>query len=272
MTKTSVKLGHRQRATSAHVWTGGSGPAVVLLHGAWAGARAHWAPVWDTLARHHRVIAPELPGIVPDSGSGDPRGSYAEYADWVTDLMDALQCDSAHVVGNSLGATIAWYLAVQHPGRSRSLTLVNGAPPPPMAGWLRFVLLNSALMRSLAHARVRKTMFSRAALQAGFAKDERVPDVVRYGMGAPDERQIHHLLAMGLRSRVPVAVPRQPTLLLWGAQDRLPLHTPAYARELQARVPGARLELVDDAGHLPQVEQPERVAEAMLAFMGLNGG
>ena len=59
---------------------------------------------------------------------------------------------------------------------------------------------------------------------------------------------------------------KAPTLLVWGAQDRL-VH-PAYGDEFAAAIAGARLEVVDGAGHLPQLEQPEPVAAAVGGFLG----
>lgn len=271
LSRQTVKLGHRQRGTTGQVWVGGSGPAVVLLHGGWAGARAHWSPVWEALARHHRVIAPELPGVVPDTGSGDAKGHYADYADWVVDLMDALQCESAVVVGNSLGATIAWYLAIQHPARCRALVMVDGVPPPPLPGWLRFLLLNSALARHVAQRRLRREAYSRQALESAFHDDSKVPDEIRYALGTADERTIAQALAMVLRSAVPASVPRQPALVVWGAQDRVPRAEPAVGRELHERLPGSRLALIEQAGHLPQVEQPQAFLEAVMPFVALAG-
>ena len=49
------------------VWTGGAGDPLLLLHGAWAGAEVHWAPVWDRLAEEHRVVAPDFPGLAYDA-------------------------------------------------------------------------------------------------------------------------------------------------------------------------------------------------------------
>lgn len=57
-----------------------------------------------------------------------------------------------------------------------------------------------------------------------------------------------------------------PTLILWGQQDGL--IAPAYAPEFASRIAGARIELLDDAGHLPHLEQPDRVAHLVRDFLG----
>jgi pimeloyl-ACP methyl ester carboxylesterase len=57
-----------------------------------------------------------------------------------------------------------------------------------------------------------------------------------------------------------------PTLIVWGNADRI--IAPAYAQEFAARIAGARIALIDRAGHLPQLEQPDAVAKAVLGFLG----
>ena len=57
-----------------------------------------------------------------------------------------------------------------------------------------------------------------------------------------------------------------PTLIVWGNDDRI--IAPAYAQEFAARIAGARVALIDRAGHLPQLEQPDAVAKAILGFLG----
>ena len=80
MELTTLPLG----PTTARVWTAGAGEAIVLLHGPWAGAEPYWSKVADELAKSHRVIAPELPGIgVP----GDLLPSFGAYAAWL-DALD----------------------------------------------------------------------------------------------------------------------------------------------------------------------------------------
>ena len=255
MQRHTLKLGHRERGMTAQVWQGGSSSPVLLLHGAWAGARAHWSPVWEMLAERHSVIAPELPGFF--EGSGERKPTYADYADWVAEVIDVLQCGPVAVIGNSFGACIAWYLALRHGAQCRALVLVNGGPPEPLPRALRWLLANSMLLQGLARRHLQKKVFSTEALATGFADPARAPDAVRYGLGAPDAGLIAHLLRVYLRSGVPAAQPAQPTLVVWGAQDRLPESDVNAGRKLHERLPGSHFEVIEQAGHLPQVEQPQ---------------
>jgi pimeloyl-ACP methyl ester carboxylesterase len=103
----------------------GTGPALVLLHG--AGDNAHdWSYVLPLLGRSHRVLAPDLPGYSPGS---NPAADYspARLARFVARFMDAVGLDRAAVAGNSLGGLAALQLALSDPERITALCLVDSA-------------------------------------------------------------------------------------------------------------------------------------------------
>jgi pimeloyl-ACP methyl ester carboxylesterase len=113
----------------------GQGEALVLLHGFSLSAREMWSqPPWATepivpeLAKHYRVIAPDLRG----HGASDKPHDAAQYggdmAEDVVRLLDHLGVDKAHVVGYSMGATIAGKLLADHPDRLLSATFGGGGP------------------------------------------------------------------------------------------------------------------------------------------------
>jgi 2-hydroxy-6-oxonona-2,4-dienedioate hydrolase len=98
-----------------------------------------------------------------------------------------------------------------------------------------------------------------------------VPDEIRYALGSPDERLVAQMLGMALRSAVPAARPQQPALVVWGADDALQGSHPEVGRALHERLAGSRLVVIDKAGHLPQVEQPQAFLDALLPFIALSG-
>lgn len=260
MQRSTVQLGHRERNMTGLAWQGGEGSPVVLIHGAWAGARAHWSPVWDALAQRHRVIAPELPDFFP--GSGEAKHSYADYADWVAEVMRSLGCEPAVVVGNSLGATIAWTLAARHPEACKALVLVDGGPPPVLAPWLRWMMVRTPLRR-VVQKQMNRQVFGREALATGFADPAQAPAEFRNSLRSPDLSLASHLMDVFLNSTPPAQPPRQPTLVVWGAQDRLPHSDVEAGRSLHQQIPGSRFVAIEGAGHLPQVEQPQRFLQAI---------
>ena len=261
MQRATIDLGDGRVAA---LWQGGQGsPPLLLLHGGWAGAQAHWSAVWERLGGRHRVVAPELPGIA--QGSGDPWTRYEAYVRWLDRLLGRLQLEPAVVVGNSFGATLAWLLALQHPGRCRALVMIDGFPPPELPALLRGLMRWSPL-RAGALAHMRRHVYGARALATAFHDPALAPDEIRRRLEQPDDRLIAAMFDTVLASRTPPGRPAQPTLLIWGADDRLPNADVGVGRRLHERWPGSRLVVIERAGHLPQVEQPQAFVDALLPF------
>jgi pimeloyl-ACP methyl ester carboxylesterase len=174
-------------------------------------------------------------------------------------LLDALEIDSAHVYGLSMGGMIAQEMALRFPDRVRALVLggtTHGGP--------RAVLPSPRIATALASrgtpVALRAELVGRALFTPGFR--EREPALVRSYLGLLGQ---HRSSARGMVSHLTAATYHDtrarlgritaPTLVLHGAQDEL---TPAAnARLLAHAIPGARLELVPDAGHAYLLERPE---------------
>jgi pimeloyl-ACP methyl ester carboxylesterase len=250
----------------ARLWSGGAGPPILLIHGAWAGAAAHWARVWEMLAARHQVIAPELPGIGDLEQPTLP--SVGAYARWLESLLDGLAVPSAWVVGNSFGASIGWSFAGRSPARCLGLVLVNGGPKPtlpPAARWVFGLPPVGKLLRAF----FRWGSFSASTLTRAFVDPGRAPaELVRVlaGRSGPPP-QLDGLGRVLLHPEPPASSPIHPPLLLWGSEDRLWGNDASAAVKLQRTVRGARLVLIPDAGHCPQLEQPEKLVDALLAFI-----
>ena len=109
-------------------WQGGDGTPLILIHGGIGNAELHWKQVWNQLAARYTVIAPNLPSF----GRTSPleRAGFAQIADWVVSLMDALNIESANVIGNSFGGGVSRLMASRHERRVKRLILVNGGAIP----------------------------------------------------------------------------------------------------------------------------------------------
>lgn len=247
-----------------YFWSGGTGAPIVLLHGGWAGAAAHWSSIWEALATSYRIIAPELPRIGTPSRSGFR--DYESYVGWLETLLDEQRISSAVVVGNSFGATLAYLLALGGAERCRALVMVDGFPPPELPAPIR-ALMRLPPLRARALAHMRRHIYGPEALQTAFQAEANAPEEVRRALDNPDERRIEHMLDIVLNSRRAPDRPRQPTLLIWGERDRLPKAELRVGRQLHTRLPGSRFEVVEDAGHMPQVEQPVRFLRILRSFI-----
>jgi pimeloyl-ACP methyl ester carboxylesterase len=103
----------------------GRGEAVVMLHGL-ARSLDEWVGLGDSLALSHRVIVLDQRGFGKSSRFGDTRRFGVEMADDVVRLLDHLRVRRAHLVGHSMGARIAAVVAMHHPDRVESVTLIAG--------------------------------------------------------------------------------------------------------------------------------------------------
>src|SRR4051812_12950259 len=115
-----------------HVRSGGSGPAVVLLHG-YGETGDMWAPLAIELARDHTVIVPDLRGL---GLSSKPAGGFDKktQAEDVVGVMSALNVAQADVVAHDIGNMVAFQFAARHPERVRRLVLID-APVPGVGPW-----------------------------------------------------------------------------------------------------------------------------------------
>jgi pimeloyl-ACP methyl ester carboxylesterase len=118
--------------TTIHVRVGGSGPAVVLLHG-YGDTGDMWSPLAADLARNHTVIVPDLRGFGLSAREGSGFEKVNEAAD-IVGVMDALHISSADVVAHDIGNMVAYALAARHSDRVTRLVLMD-APVPGIGPW-----------------------------------------------------------------------------------------------------------------------------------------
>ena len=118
--------------TTLHVRVGGSGPAVVLLHG-YGETGDMWVPMAADLARDHTVVVPDLRGM---GLSAHPTGGYDKKTQGVdvAGVLDALKIERADVVAHDIGNMVGYAFAAQYPARVRRFVLID-APLPGVGPW-----------------------------------------------------------------------------------------------------------------------------------------
>ena len=118
--------------TTIHVRVGGTGPAVVLLHG-YGETGDMWAPLAASLERNHTVVVPDLRGM---GLSSKPPGGFTKMnqAEDVADVLDALKIDRADVVAHDIGNMVAFAMAERYPARVTKLVVID-APIPGIGPW-----------------------------------------------------------------------------------------------------------------------------------------
>jgi pimeloyl-ACP methyl ester carboxylesterase len=250
----------------------GDGPGqVICLHGLGSNKASFFATV-SALTPEHTVHAIDLPGF---GGSSKPaRAAYdaSYFSRAVLGYMDAMGIDRAHIVGNSMGGRIALELALAEPDRATTISLLSPALAfrkrrelVPLVKLVRPEL--AAIPHPVRAARVR------AYFWGLFAQPERL-DPAAADVAADEfcrtyrsrTARIAFFAALrniyldpphgrrGLWTRL--AGLRTPALFVWGRQDRLvPV---AFSRHVAEAVPSSRQVILDQCGHVPQVELAER--------------
>jgi pimeloyl-ACP methyl ester carboxylesterase len=257
----------------------GTGDPVILLHGLGA-TNASMLPTLADMSRDHRVIAPDLPGF---GDSAKPIRSYdaAYYAEWVLGLMDELGIDRADLIGNSMGGRVAIEAGLVAPERFGRLALL--APSPAFIRRRQFVRIVRVLRPEMALVPLpMPTRRVVGGIKAMFARPERLDDA--WYLSAADEfvrvfnsargriaffaaaRQIYleePWGQTGFWDRLPAL--SVPTLFVWGERDRLV--PAAFARHVDRVLPAATSVVLEDCGHVPQFELPERTHTLVREFL-----
>ena len=260
--------------------TTGSGPPLLLLHGA-GDSSLDWQWVMPDLAATHRVYAPDLPGS-PDSARPTAEYSPTFFERFVAAFLDALVIERAAVVGNSLGGLIALRLALSEPARVNTLILVDsaglGRTVNPAFTTVNIPGLSEA---AIPFWRTPVGAYQRAwgrtallfAYPPGSVSREWLAEQCRLAL-SPGYLEAH--LSM-LRALVDPGGQREvlldqlphleiPTLVVWGTRDRVFPHS--QAREAVARLPEGSLALIPDCGHMPHVECPDHFLVVLDEFIG----
>jgi len=251
-----------KKGTRCRVLEGGSGAPVVFFHG--AGGLLRENPYLDGLAQRYHVYAPEWPGY-GDSTGEELLEDMLDFALHGWDLVDALGLSRPHLAGHSMGGMIAAEMACLAPRDLGKLALVAPAglwmdaqPIPDI-----FAMLPYQLAEVLFHDPAK----GQALLTGGADLSD---------MEALKEFYIGSQRRLSMAGKILFPIPNRrlskrlyrltaPTLVVWGVADRLIV--PAYAERWKTMIPGARVVMVDNAGHMLPYEQPDALVRALSEFL-----
>ena len=259
---------------------GGDGPLLVLIHGI-TSSSASWEPVMPGLAGHFTILAPDLLG---HGQSDKPAGDYSlgSHACLVRDLMLALGHERGTIVGHSLGGGVAMQVGYQFPELVGRLVLVaSGGLGREVSVFLRAVTLpGSELVLPLIASRAvldAGAAISRALGRIGLQAGSDLGEIAR-GIASLNELGARRAFVHTARSVIDVGGQRVdardrlylaqavPSLLVWGAID--PIIPARHGRRAHELMPGSRLEVFDEAGHFPHLDDPLRFVRLLREFVG----
>ena len=264
------------QADGLHIrfWRAGSGPAAVLVHGL-LGYSFSWREVIPILAKDREVFAPDMPGAGFSECRADLDFRLIGAARRLLSFLNAAGIDSCDLVGSSYGGSTAIMLAGLVPSRIRRLVLVSPANPWSRIGRKRLALLRIALIAHIfprlaraahpVHRYFVRRMWGDPGLVsketlAGYTRPLVRPGVFEHAVKIiqtwrSDMRELESTLPK---------IAEIPTLLVWGSKDRVV--DPRSAELMAKRLPGARIAVMNGAGHLPYEEDPEEFSRIVREF------
>jgi pimeloyl-ACP methyl ester carboxylesterase len=240
--------------------TRGDGSPVVYLHGPFG---QEWTGFLEDLATRHRVFAPAHPGGEEPADLQRLDGIF-DLVLYYDDLFDSLGLGKLDLVGHSFGGMVAAEFAATYPDRVRKLVLIDA-----LGLWRDDAPVRDHVMTTpeeqigLLYADPSKPEIAASLALPEDAERRHAMIIHRFSAVASTSHFIWPIPERGLAKRLRRV--KADTLVLWGRQDAL---APAvYAEEFAALIPGARVRVVDGAGHIPHVEQRDAVSKAVLDFL-----
>ena len=246
--------------------------AAVLVHGN-PGSSADWEDLMERIAPVARAVAPDLPGF----GRADkPDGfdhTITGYARWLAGCLEQLRVRRAHLVLHDIGGPIGLMWAALNPAAFASVILFNTGVLPGYRGhpvaWLWQIPLVGEISQMLLTRPLWRFGMQRAGRPKGLppAFVDRMYDDFDWGTRAAILRLYRSFSAeeMATAGRSVFRSLNRPALVLWGRHD--PFVDVAFAERQREAFPDARVVVLDDCGHWPFVDAPERVGDEVARFL-----
>ena len=258
-----------------HLFEGGWGAPVLLIHGFGMGALETWEKQADAFVDRFHLLAPDLFWF-GESLPTDTAGmtSAAEQADAMAEFLRVADIEKTHVVGVSFGGFVALQLALRHPEMVDRLVLVDAAGLEPTGEERATVRANFDGIDDICQMIIPKDAETlRRFLTKLFYKPRFLPLLAMRQLLEDEfwknkeakERICRKLTSGGMLGPGDLGAVRVPTLLLWGRHD--PLLLPSIGERMARAIPGARLVFLVESGHLPMMEEPKRFNQVVLDFL-----
>ena len=245
---------------------------IVLIHG--TSSNLHTWDGWAAgLAPDRRVVRMDLPAFGLTGPAPDGNYTPQRYSQFILHMMDRLGIKRAILVGNSLGGGIAWLTAVNAPARVDRLVLIDAAGYPqysvavPIGFRLAAMpilapLFDHILPRGIIESSLR-SVYGNPALVTPALVDQYYDMTLRAGNRQALAAKMSQSHFEPLSNMIHAI--KQPTLILWGARDRLV--TPTDAARFHADIKGSKVIIFAPLGHVPQEEDPATTLAAAKPFL-----
>lgn len=274
----SVQVGARK----IHLSEAGSGPVVLMLHGGGPGASGvtNYARNIEALARHFRVLVPDMPGYGQSTKGVDRNDPFGDLASGILGMLDALGVQRAHAIGNSLGGACALRMAIERPQTLGRLVLMGpggvdttrGLPTPGLKRLLNYYKGSGPSMEKLTEFIRGDLVFDGSQVPASVIQERYASSIDPEVLVAPPllgPKGLPNFKALDFTRDPRLAQVQHPTLVLWGTEDKV--NRPSGGRSLQKRMPNCDLYLFSKTGHWVQWERAEEFNAVVTSFLQQDG-
>ncbi|MEK6155476.1 alpha/beta hydrolase [Flavobacteriaceae bacterium 3-367] len=253
-----------------------SNPTVVLLHGVPENLQA-WYDVAPHLAGDYHLLAIDWPGF----GGSEPLPRAEAYtssffAKVVVDFMDTMQISKAALMATDIGLLPAFIVGLEHPGRVSKLVVMDGIPfpRPQYNSWELKSFARKGSIRAKALIEWFPKISAQIAYHKGFYKGHTIPREIQEAFlrdGRNKSTQIafksyfQNFREQQKRFERRAHELNVPTLILWGKHDRF-IHL-QLGHEIEEKLPNAKLQIIDRAGHYVHMDKPQEVVRHFMQFM-----
>lgn len=244
----------------------GAGPTVVLIHG-YPFNRSLWTEQAEALRDRYRVVMPDLRGF-GESDSSESPATMDRMAEDVAKLMDQLEIEQAVIGGLSMGGYVALAFAKQNPARVRALVLADTRAQADTEEGKQARAQQAEKALSEGMAGIADAMLPKLLTPETVSKRPELVKRVRDMMlKTKPEGAAASLMGMAQRDDQSEFISSiiVPTLIVVGREDAI---TPvADSQTMHAKIAGSRLVVIDNAGHVSNLEQTEQFNEALHGFL-----
>jgi len=236
--------------------------SILILHG-WGGSSKSWQKVKSNLeSKGHKVFCPDLPGFGQEK-SPSVAWDVSDYVNWVLSFIQKQNLGEFFLLGHSFGGRIAIKLSALHSGKTKGLILVDPAGINREKNWnIRQRILVKIknifyFFMALPGLRFFFRLFRKVIYRFAGVKDYyRIKDEVM-------KETFKKVIAEDLLNYVSCI--KDKTLIVWGRKDKLVPVSTAFV--LKENIPISTLEIIENIGHNPHLECPDKLSDIIIKFL-----
>jgi 4,5:9,10-diseco-3-hydroxy-5,9,17-trioxoandrosta-1(10),2-diene-4-oate hydrolase len=256
----------------------GSGPAVLMLHGGGPGASGatNYSRNIEALSQHFRVLVPDMPGYGQSTKGVDRNDPFGDLATSMVGMLSVLGLRRVHIIGNSLGGACGLRMAIERPDVVGRLVLMGpggvnttrGLPTPGLKRLLTYYKGDGPSLDKITQFIRGDLVYDGSQVPESVIRERYQSSIDPDVVAAPPllgPKGIPNFKALDFTRDPRLSTVLQPTLVLWGADDKV--NRPSGGVTLQKCMPNCDLYLFSKTGHWVQWERADEFNAVVTAFL-----